>query len=163
MVSEKSTMETISRRCNHGSMHIAVLIYSTICPKINIWDVVDKMKTLKITIDNKKSLVELITLNNILHIDDYHNHSVNQQYQCYCQIYKTVKKEKGEKKVLNCHNCLQEFHPSCQANPLFCNGCYLKFCLTDLAEEMKDPFGENKEAKLEFLGYVPTSYPEMEG
>ena len=76
-------------------MHIAVLIYSTICPKINIWDVVDKMKTLKTTIDNKKSLVELITLNNILHIDDYHNHSVSQQYQCYCQIYKTVKKEKG--------------------------------------------------------------------
>jgi len=76
-------------------------------------------------------------------------------YQCHCLLFEEKQKEK--KNFVNCHYCLQEYHPHCQANPMFCNSCYLRFCLMDLTEEIKDPFSENKEASVYFFGYIQTS------
>lgn len=67
-----------------GNINIAVLIYEIFCPKVNIWDIVEKMTEVKKSLLKEDSVMEIVEPHRRIHMVENYIDS----YKCHCLVFK---------------------------------------------------------------------------
>lgn len=136
-----------SPNCLAGNLHIAAQLFSTFCPKMSVWDILDYVSSIKLQLEREDEILENIRLNGrIFYLPNLRN-----SFSCHCSIFGS---QRTNPSVLECRFCSSLYHAECQVNIMFCNSCFMRFCVFDLREEISDPFNFNKEIELAYFSYI---------
>lgn len=126
--------------CLAGNFNIAAIIFGIFCPRLSIWNILDIISSARVDLAQEEAILEDVRLKNrIFYLPNLRN-----AFSCHCLIF-SDDPHLYPLSPLVCSFCGSQYHGECQSTPIFCNSCFLRFCVFDLREELGDAYNRNKE------------------
>lgn len=116
---------------------------------MTIWDILDYISSAKADLAQEEGILEDVKLPHRI----FYLPNLRSSFSCHCFIFSEQPRVQPSRPLV-CTSCEGEYHGECQSSALFCNCCFLRFCLFDLREELGDAHNHNKEVELAYFSYI---------